>query len=61
MADIADKAQELEERHRNEALSHRIIYDGGDVDNCVVCGNNIPSARQVALPGVETCVVCALS
>ena len=28
-------------------------------DNCVECGELIPSARQIAVPGCQLCVDCA--
>ena len=34
------------------------IPAGESKANCVECDNEIPKARQRALPGVETCVMC---
>ena len=59
MADIADQAQEVEEMQRKAALAGRTAFHGDTADNCVECGVQIPSARQIALPGVQTCVDCA--
>lgn len=59
MADIIDQAQELEEMHREVYLASRVRIQRETADNCVECGYQIPSARQVALPGVQTCVDCA--
>ena len=59
MADIADRAQEVEELQREAALAGRTSFTGETADNCVECGVQIPSERQIALPGVQTCVMCA--
>jgi phage/conjugal plasmid C-4 type zinc finger TraR family protein len=31
---------------------------GEGSDECVECGEDIPEARRLALPGVRTCVAC---
>ena len=59
MVDLADRAQIVEEQQRNAAVQARTVYVGEPVDDCVDCGDQIPSARQIALPGVQTCVHCA--
>lgn len=59
MADIADRAHEVEEQQRKAALAGCRLYQGETADNCVECGVQIPSERQIALTGVQTCVECA--
>ena len=54
---MTDKADE--ELQRQAALSTCCQYVGDTADNCVECGLQIPSARQLALPGVQMCVECA--
>ncbi|MCC7546174.1 MAG: TraR/DksA C4-type zinc finger protein [Burkholderiales bacterium] len=60
MADLADKAEALEQRVRDEALarSREQLPHGASRSNCMHCGNPIPSARRHALPGVERCAPC---
>ncbi len=67
--DEADRAQELEYQHRAAALERRVMAargvepGPGDVrdsaDECMECGELIPSARQIAVPGCQLCVECA--
>lgn len=58
MADSIDAAQVENERHLELALARRVILDPTkqSANECIECGDQIPSARQIALPGVETCV-----
>lgn len=58
--DDADRAQtelEREEAH----LADRIKAGRGipSADNCYECGFEIPSERQIAVPGCSMCVDCA--
>ncbi|WP_231137214.1 TraR/DksA C4-type zinc finger protein [Providencia rettgeri] len=39
-------------------LSQRAQYQGQSAKVCVECGDNIPLARRMALPGVQHCVCC---
>jgi len=65
MADEVDVAND----HTEQELKLRIAAARGYVDDqgdpkqsatdCVECGLEIPSARQIALPGIDTCVHCA--
>ena len=59
MADIADLAQDHIEREMGAALEARKQAPQDSADCCVECGLEIPGARQIALPGVQTCVDCA--
>lgn len=37
------------------------LVAGGEGDgHCVACGEDIPVARRLALPGVRTCVACQM-
>jgi phage/conjugal plasmid C-4 type zinc finger TraR family protein len=58
MADPADHAAELTEQHLEQALSTRRQYRGLSLTHCDECGEEIPEARRVALPGVTLCVDC---
>ncbi len=61
MADDADRAN----KHSQDALDRAIaaargiVSDKKSLDCCIECGLGISSARQIAIPGVETCIECA--
>ena len=57
--DVCDRAQDLEQRHRDRAL--RAVIDrphGGGATHCRRCGRAIPAERLAVKPDAETCVVC---
>jgi phage/conjugal plasmid C-4 type zinc finger TraR family protein len=62
MVDEADKAYDLAQivleqeiaKVRSKTLSYK-----DSADECVECGNLIPSERQLAVPGVQLCIECA--
>lgn len=58
--DAVDVAQREQERELSLALdNHRAKRSVKDsADNCIECGDQIPSERQIAKPGVETCIYC---
>ena len=59
--DDADRAQiriEQDEEIRRKQREARTVSLVESRDNCVECGLEIPSARQIAIPGVETCIDC---
>lgn len=65
MTDVFDRATEVEEQQREDALqaqARRAGLDGKTVEDsakhCRVCGSLIPIARRRAVPGVQTCVIC---
>tara|TARA_R110002033_G_scaffold64766_4_gene115678 strand:+ start:7016 stop:7189 length:174 start_codon:yes stop_codon:yes gene_type:complete len=51
---------EREELLFNAKINNRVRYVGVSATECVECGEEIPEARRVALPGIKTCVDCAL-
>jgi phage/conjugal plasmid C-4 type zinc finger TraR family protein len=57
--DHADIADELATETIERAVAARIKYLGISADACEQCGDAIPIARQIAVPGVQTCVLCA--
>ena len=57
--DACDRATELEEQQRAQALANRPQSICHPSHNCIECGLEIPSARQVATGGTEYCVECA--
>jgi len=58
MSDEIDFAQTRIETELASKLSARVIYTGQSAHECG-CGDEIPEARRVAVPGVQTCVACA--
>ena len=65
MTDVFDRATEVEEATRNDALDRqrrRAGLSGKTPENsatvCGECEEAIPEARRQALPGVQTCVDC---
>lgn len=67
MTDILDRAHELEEHQRQDALqaqARRAGLDGKTVQDsashCHVCEHLIPVARRRAVPGVQTCLACQI-
>lgn len=59
MSDWVDDASLLEERQRQAALDNRVVYHGESLDECAECGDQISSARQIAVPGCTMCTECA--
>ncbi|WP_066018135.1 TraR/DksA C4-type zinc finger protein [Endozoicomonas atrinae] len=61
--DDADKAGQYQEREMEALLkSHqqkRQLTPQESADNCEECGLQIPSARQIAVPGCSMCAECA--
>lgn len=63
MADSVDTANDLAEMHRQNAIN-RIVGAGTPKTACASgfctsCGDRIPSARALAVPGTTLCVFCA--
>ena len=58
--DMIDYAAEREQADRERALAdHRAAQrDALPSSFCLDCGDDIPPARQYAVPGVTTCVDC---
>lgn len=67
--DDIDRAQERELAEREAALERIAAAARGippghtspaeSADECMECGELIPSARQIAVPGCQLCVECA--
>lgn len=55
-----DRANDLAAAEVEAGIAGRVVYSGESADNCVVCGKQIPSGRQLAVPGVDTCIGCAV-
>ncbi len=65
MTDLFDKAQELEQRQRDQALAnqlHRTVEkpdeDKEGIRYCLDCGIDIPQQRLKAEPNAVRCVPC---
>ena len=61
--DDADRAADhIEKELENAILAARGIVppDTKSAECCIECGCEIPSMRQQAIPGVQTCFDCAV-
>lgn len=58
MADEIDVSQAESDFLLYLRLSQRAQYQGQSAIMCVECGDNIPLARRITLPGVQHCVGC---
>ena len=65
MTDQFDRATEIEEAQREDALAQQAWRAGlagktvaDSAEACLMCGEPIPEARRLAVPGVQTCVEC---
>ena len=63
--DVFDRATEIEEAQREDALQaqrRRAGLAGKTADDsaheCGMCGDSIPELRRQAVPGVQMCVEC---
>lgn len=52
-----DIASKYVEHHIKTALDKRVKFEGKSLEECVLCGNDIPPKRQ-ALGGVTKCIDC---
>ena len=53
-----EMAQKREQDERDARIAARVRYEGLSRPDCIECGEAIPEARQVAIPGVQCCVEC---
>lgn len=65
MTDQFDRATEIEEAQREDALQAQARRSGfvgktaaDSALKCQMCGEIIPELRRQALPGVQTCIEC---
>ncbi|MDP2808660.1 MAG: TraR/DksA family transcriptional regulator [Rhodocyclaceae bacterium] len=65
MTDVFDRATEVEEALREDALQRQARRAGltgktwrDSAGECRVCGGGIPLKRRRAVPGVQTCIEC---
>lgn len=57
--DIIDNGSELEELHRNAALSRtRMQINSASTTHCRECEEPLPEARRIAIPGCQLCTSC---
>lgn len=60
--DVNDIASEVEEMFREHAITAQLAVQasalGVSATHCEHCGEAIPEARRMAVPGVELCVPC---
>ncbi|WIX33299.1 TraR/DksA C4-type zinc finger protein [Salinicola sp. JS01] len=59
MADLADNAGAVIERHLAQSLArHRLPETQTGAPECADCGEEIPAARRAAAPWTDTCIDC---
>lgn len=59
MADVIDQANERAEEIRIGAIARQCLRPvGPSAVRCEDCGERIPEARRVAVPGCDCCVNC---
>ncbi|MBN3005578.1 TraR/DksA C4-type zinc finger protein [Chromobacterium alkanivorans] len=61
MTDIFDRAQELEQRQREEALARQATASraqGNSLSHCEDCGDEIPPLRREKVAGCTRCTPC---
>lgn len=60
MTDLVDRAGEVEQAQRDDALrrARGEPLPGPSAKWCDTCGERIPEARRKAVPGVQHCVEC---
>lgn len=60
MTNFFDRASELEQRQRDEALARQAAkqHAGGSLSHCEDCGDVIPEKRRQAVPGCRRCIHC---
>ena len=59
--DQFDRAQEMDAYYRDQALElhmKRMAAVGETLSHCLECGNEIPEARRIVLPGCTHCRDC---
>lgn len=50
---------QIDDTVMDAVLRARVLLPAGDgSDECDDCGDDIPAARRVAIPGTRTCVSC---
>ncbi len=58
-SEIIDQANDLVEQNINHAIqAHRINHNAVSAEHCEECGEDIPQARRIAVPGCQTCAEC---
>lgn len=58
--DDTDRASEIEQAMREAAIARARAggYGGVAAERCAACGEEIPAARRLAMPGARLCVCC---
>ncbi|SHJ72100.1 TraR/DksA family transcriptional regulator (plasmid) [Halodesulfovibrio aestuarii] len=58
--DVFDRASDVEQLSIKSAIAQAQANrpTGPSLTHCVECGNPIPEARQMAVPGCSLCIEC---
>ncbi len=52
------RADALRDHHRRAGLAGKTVADSAECCQAHGCGEPIPGARRIAMPGVQLCVAC---
>lgn len=55
---VLELAEQAQAERLQQAIDNRVVYQGESATECDSCGDDIPEARRVAVPGCRFCVDC---
>ncbi|MDP2746178.1 TraR/DksA C4-type zinc finger protein [Pseudomonas sp.] len=55
---ILQMAEQAQADRLQQAIDNRVVYQGESATECDSCGDDIPEARRLAVPGCRFCVHC---
>lgn len=53
-----EMAEQAQAERLQQAIDSRVRYQGVSATECDNCGDDIPEARRLAVPGCRLCVEC---
>lgn len=53
-----EMAEAVQQERLQHAIDNRVVYQGVSATECDSCGDDIPEARRLAVPGCRFCVSC---
>lgn len=55
---LIEMAEQAMTERLQATIDNRVVYQGESATECDECGDDIPEARRVAVPGCRLCVDC---
>ncbi|CAM4005456.1 TraR/DksA C4-type zinc finger protein [Ectopseudomonas alcaliphila] len=55
---VLEMAEAAQQERLQQAIDNRVVYQGESATECKSCGDDIPEARRLAVPGCRFCVCC---